>query len=220
MWDSPHEGIAVIYLLGREMRIRFDWATFSRIEFHYQGKEDLNNPVHLSEILSQGLETFHPGEVSAKQVMSARLPVVYLATRVRDAFDYALGTHPKLTEKPSESEAPTQEAPKNNRISEAYRVALKVGVDPEMFWRLTPYQTSMKVLAFNEAHKEEVKHDLWRAWHTGVFSREDYKLPKYETLFPPPKPKLPPNETARERGLRLKAELLAAFPPRSQPLSS
>jgi hypothetical protein len=218
MWDSPHEGIAVVYLLGRNMRIRFDWSAYSRIEFHFQGKEDLNNPIHLSEILAQGLETFHLGEFTVQQVMAARLPVIYLAERVRDAFDYSLGTHSMLTEKVSESSS--HDAPAKNRISEAYRVALKVGIDPEMFWRLTPYQTTMKVQVFNELHKDEVKHDLWRAWHTGAFSREDYKLPKYDTLFPPSKPKAPINETARERGLRLKAELMAAFPPQSLPLSS
>ena len=215
MWDSPHEGIAVIHLLGRDMRIRFDWAALSRIEFHYQGKEDLNNPVHLSEVLSQGLETFHPGEVSAKQVMSARLPVVYLAKRVKDAFAYSLGSHPTLKGEPSASETAPDEGKKKNRITEAYRTASKVGVSDSEFWRLTPYQTSLRIQVFNEKHAEEVRHDLWRAWHTGAFSREDHKFPKYESLFPPAMPKTPPNETPRERGLRLRAELMAAYPPRN-----
>ena len=220
MWDSPHEGIAVVYLLGRNMRIRFDWASFSRIEFHYQGKEDLNNPIHLSEILSQGLETFHPGEITVQQVMAARLPLVYLGTRIKDAFEYSLGTHETLFEGPSENPVPASESSRKSRISEAYKTAVKVGVSPDVFWRLTPFQTTLMVQAFNEKHREEVKHDLWRAWHTGAFSREDYKLPKYAELFPPPTPKVPANETPRERGLRLKRELMAAYPPRSQILSS
>jgi hypothetical protein len=220
MWDSPHEGIAVVYLLGRTMRIRFDWSAFSRIEFHYQGKEDLNNPIHLSEILSQGLEAFHPGEVTVQQVMAARLPLIYLGMRIKESFEYSLGTHAALSEGASDAPASVPEVPKKNRISEAYRIALKVGVAPDAFWRLTPFQTTLAVQVFNERHKEEVKHDLWRAWHTGAFSREDYKLPKYAELFPPQTSKAPANETPRERGLRLKKELLAAYPPRSQTLSS
>lgn len=217
MWDSPHEGIAVIELLDKHWKIRFDWAAYSRIEFHYQGKEDLYNPVHLSEILCQGLQAFHFGEITASQIMSLRLPIVVLATKVRLAFDYSMGSHGSLREPVQAVDTVSREVPKQNRISEAYRIALKVGVCPEQFWRLTPFQTSMMIQVWNEKHKDEVKHDLWKAWHTGMFGRTDYKLPKYEKLFPPPKPKAPPNETPRERAKRMKAEMMAAFPPKNLP---
>ena len=208
--DSPHEGIAVLNLFGTDFKLRYDWAAFSRIEHRFGGEEDLNNPIHFSEILSHGLESCHPGKVSPEAIAAFRPPIAPLAGRIRDAFSYALGSHKSL--KPEDVSLGGGSRRKLN-LTLAYKSALKVGVDPEQFWRMTPFQTSLMIEVSNERHADDVKHDLWRAWHTGMFSREDYKLPKYDTLFPKVND-FSDEADPKERAMRLKKSLMIAFPPR------
>lgn len=210
--DSPHEGIAVLNLFGTDFKLRYDWAAFSRIEQRFGGKEDMNNPVHLSEIIAHGLETYHPGQVTPEAIRAFRPPLVWLSERIQDAFSYALGTHPSLKRKSGEADG---KARKTIGITSAYKAGLKVGIDPEQFWRLTPFQTSMMVDVWMERHKEETKMDLWRAYHTGMFARDDHRLPKYDTLFPKTHD-FSDEEDPRERAMRLKKSLMIAFPPKAE----
>lgn len=221
MWDNPHEGIAVLNLLGKQWGMKFDWAAMARVEYRYEGSEDLNNPKDLAQIAAQGLEALHPGEVTAEAIMKARLPLMVLGERVKSALSYATGSHPYLVtlkkdEAEEEDEGEVEPRVRGaQRITRAYKIALRVGIDAEQFWRLTPYQTAIRAEVFGEVHKDNIRNELWKAWHTGMFARDDYKLPKYESLFPPPMPKVPKKETPREMAIRLRNHLMAAYPPKS-----
>lgn len=60
-------------------------------------------------------------------------------------------------------------------VEMAYAQAVRAGVDPETFWRLTPYETN---LVAQEGHRQmEIS-----AWMVAAFSRTK-KLPPFDKLM-------------------------------------
>lgn len=54
-------------------------------------------------------------------------------------------------------------------------MALSQGIDPELFWRLTPYQTGLVIQGLQE-------NAITQAWYTAALSRQK-KLTPLDTLL-------------------------------------
>lgn len=61
-------------------------------------------------------------------------------------------------------------------VREAFQNALKAGIRPEEFWRLTPYETNEFCKAFAFAMRQDYKREIFAAWHGAMFARQK-KLP-------------------------------------------
>jgi hypothetical protein len=118
--DSPHQSIAHIRLGGKDYRLKYDWAAIEKVQTMFLGTQDLNKPRDLSEIIAIGLEIFHPGVLTADEIMKFSEPLVPTADRVATALAYGLGTHPALSQ-PEKSEANPQKPNRNaRRVSAAH----------------------------------------------------------------------------------------------------
>lgn len=116
--DSPHQGIAVLSLGGKDYKLKYDWTAIDKIQTMFLGTQDLNKPSDLSEIIVIGLECFHPGKVTKDDIMSMSPPLVPTAERVATALAYGLGTHPALSQ-PEQNPNPQMPNRKARRASSA-----------------------------------------------------------------------------------------------------
>lgn len=57
----------------------------------------------------------------------------------------------------------------------AYKAAVQHGIDPETFWRLTPYLTRKAIAGLRDGR-------ITLAWQIAVLSRQK-KMPKLDTLI-------------------------------------
>jgi hypothetical protein len=46
-----------------------------------------------------------------------------------------------------------------------------IGVDPQVFWGLTPWQFSLCVEAYSKKQEQEHDHKAWLMWHGAVLGR-------------------------------------------------
>lgn len=66
-------------------------------------------------------------------------------------------------------------------------MAARAGLAPDVFWRLTPWQTEEYIAGQLERLTDERKADLWHAWHVAALGRAR-KMPKLETFVGLKKP--------------------------------
>lgn len=57
----------------------------------------------------------------------------------------------------------------------AFKAACRDGIDPEAFWRLTPYQTRIAMMGLRDGR-------MTLAWHVACLTRQK-KMPKLESLM-------------------------------------
>lgn len=62
-------------------------------------------------------------------------------------------------------------------------MAFKIGILPDAFWRMTPFELRLCIEASNESLADEMRKLLWLAWHTGYLGRVD-KFPHLSELMP------------------------------------
>lgn len=63
-----------------------------------------------------------------------------------------------------------------------------MGLSPDEFWRLTPYEFNLMAESFVAREERKTNDLLYHAWHIEAFARAK-KLPKLETLLKKRKPK-------------------------------
>lgn len=79
-----------------------------------------------------------------------------------------------------------------------------VGIAPETFWQITPWQQKLLSEAHGELQAAKHENILWQVWHTACFSRMK-KLPEYKDLFKRSKRGSAPNIDQGAIMARLKA---------------
>lgn len=57
------------------------------------------------------------------------------------------------------------------------------GQDPALFWALTPLEIDNIMTGCGERARREHNARMSQAWHTGAFSRSEYKLPKHDAVL-------------------------------------
>jgi len=58
-------------------------------------------------------------------------------------------------------------------------------MDSDKFWALTYAELDVILNGYVERRKDHNNELLYLAWHTALFTRQEYKLPKFEEIITP-----------------------------------
>lgn len=62
-------------------------------------------------------------------------------------------------------------------IKEAFKLSFVIGISPDVFWTLTPWQFGCCIEAYEKRFEQNHNHDVWVMWHGEALQRTK-KLPR------------------------------------------
>ena len=78
--------------------------------------------------------------------------------------------HPKKSDKPE------------SQITRAYKLAFRIGIDPQTFWKLTPWQFYKAFEAYNEQREYDHDQQVWIMYHGALLQRAK-KMPNMNVFM-------------------------------------
>ena len=66
----------------------------------------------------------------------------------------------------------------------AFKSAYTFGLDPDQFWKLTPFALSLIADAYNQKTKDDMQIQRWNIWHMAALTRIK-KMPNLKQFIQP-----------------------------------
>lgn len=72
-------------------------------------------------------------------------------------------------------------------MADAFQVAFEVGIPPNLFWGMTPWQLGRCISGYTKRKKSQNDFDTWLMWHGAVLQRAQ-KIPPLSEFIQEKKP--------------------------------